>query len=87
MLQHVTLLYAAVSHSCCPWLQALAHWSGTNVLTARNHATNKASDLQQLVQPGAVQRAPAELLQAAAEVEVAPSGAMQAKMQRKNYTW
>jgi hypothetical protein len=39
-----------------------------------------ASKLQQLVQPGLLQRAPAELLQVVEEVEVLPAAQAQAKL-------
>jgi hypothetical protein len=66
-------------------LQGLAHWSGTDTLTARDHANHTAGKLQQLVQPGLLQRAPAELLQVVEEVEVLPATHTQTKLKPNQY--
>jgi hypothetical protein len=66
-------------------MQGLVHWSGTDAVAVRKHATHMASKLQQLVQPGLLQRAPAELLQVVEEVEVLPATHTQAKMKPNPY--
>jgi hypothetical protein len=66
-------------------LQALPHWMGTDVVTAQRHTTHKAGKLQQLVQPGLLHQAPAQLLQPAAEVRVLPSVQTQAKLQQDHH--
>jgi hypothetical protein len=82
------MLHLSQLHQYCMLflLQVMAQWSGTDALTAREHTSNMASQLQQLVQPGVLQSAPAELLQAVAEVEVLPKDSKQAKLRRKTYT-
>jgi hypothetical protein len=66
-------------------LQALPHWVGTDSVTAQRHATHKAGKLQQLVQPGLLQRAPAQLLREVAEVDVVPAGHTQPKLHRQHF--
>jgi len=69
----------------CSWAQVLAHWSGTDALAAREHVSHMAGKLQQLVQPGLLQQAPAQLLQEVEEVEVLPATHTQAKLKANPY--
>jgi hypothetical protein len=60
---------------------------GTDIVAVQDHTTHKAGSLQQLVQPGLLQRAPAELPQPLAEVEVLPATHTQAKINRDPHSY
>jgi hypothetical protein len=66
-------------------LQALTPWSGTDAQTARDHVSHAPGKLQQLVQPGLLQQAPAQLLQEVEEVEVLPGAHTQAKLKPNHH--